>query len=346
MPWWLRRMNLHKERQLDITFWGVRGSVPSPLVGNQVEDKIAKGIAEALASDLPRDAAHDMIRSWIKTQPFSHRATYGGNTTCVEVRCDNVPIILDMGTGLRELGIRQMQELFKTKRLEGHILQSHVHWDHIQGVPFWKPLYAPRRMFPDCRFTFYGGKEWELDLQAALRQQMQGQVFPVQFEEIRRIGMTMNFETVFDMWSAELGTKDRPVSVKARKLNHPQETFGYRIACGGKTVAFTTDHEPYAEGIPRGLLELVKDADLWITDCQYTHDEYTGQKGGVQKLGWGHSFPEYIAKVAKAAKPATVVTTHHDPEASDEAIEEIAKAVEAGSGIRTIPAHEGLTIVL
>jgi phosphoribosyl 1,2-cyclic phosphodiesterase len=333
---------------MKITFWGVRGSVPSPITGAQLERKMLRMLLKSMAnppktgSGRPED---EVATEWMQRElSFSERATFGGNTTCVEVRCGDVPIILDMGTGLRELGIRQMQELFSTGKLEGHILQSHVHWDHIQGVPFWKPLYAPRRKFPDCRFTFYGGKEWELDLQAALRQQMQGQVFPVQFEEIRRVGMTMGFETVFDMWSAELGTKDGSAKVLARKLHHPQETFGYRLSHGGKTLAFTTDHEPYAEGVPRGLLELVEGVDVWVTDCQYTLHEYLGQVGGVQKLGWGHSFPEYIARVAKLAKPGLVVTTHHDPEASDEAIEEIAKAVETESGIRTYAAHEGLVL--
>jgi phosphoribosyl 1,2-cyclic phosphodiesterase len=322
------------------------------MVGQEVEDKIFGGIAEALAAGLPRGASSDEIRAFIKSLPFSKRSTHGGNTTCVEVRCGNTPIILDMGTGLRELGTRQMQELFKTKSLLGHILQSHVHWDHIQGVPFWKPLYAPRRMFPNCQFTFYGGKEWELDLQAALKQQMQGQVFPVQFEEIRRIGMTMQFETVFDAWSTVLATEDSSVHVLARKLNHPQETFGYRLTYGKngtpqqKTVAFTTDHEPYSRGIPKGLVELVREADVWITDCQYTLHEYTGQVGGVQKFGWGHSFPEYIATVANEAKPKMIITTHHDPEASDEAIEAIAAAVQSDCGIPTMPAFEGLSFTV
>lgn len=331
---------------MQLTFWGVRGSVPSPLVGHQVEDKIAAGVAEALASKLPRDASPDAIQKWLRALPFSKRSTYGGNTTCVEAHIGNTPTIFDMGTGLRELGIRQMGELFSTGRLEGNILQSHVHWDHIQGVPFWAPLYAPRRNFQDCRFTFFGGKEWDMDLQAALRQQMQGQVFPVQFEEIRRVGMEMTFETVYDGWKRELPSSAGAIQTVARKLNHPQETFGYRLTHAGKTIAFTTDHEPYANGIPQGLLELVTEADVWITDCQYTLHQYTGEKGGVQKLGWGHSYPEYIAEVAKVAKPGSIITTHHDPGSTDEHIEEIAAAVGSMCGIPTVPAYEGMVVNL
>jgi len=327
---------------MQVRFWGVRGSVPSPLLGSQVTDKIVQAIHRIGQSgtDLKSEKA---IREWLDTQPFAVRSTYGGNTTCVELRIGRTPIIFDMGTGLRELGSQQMAELFREKKLSGHILQSHVHWDHIQGVPFWKPLYAPRRMFPDCHFTFHGGKEWELDLQSALRQQMQGQVFPVQFEEIRRVGMSMEFKTVFDTWSDMLPTEGGMAHVLARKLNHPQETFGYRVSLGDKVVAFTTDHEPYAHGIPKGLLELVHEADVWITDCQYTIHEYAG-KHGVQKLGWGHSYPEYIAEVAREAHPKMIVTTHHDPETSDEKVRSISEDVHHASGIRTLAAYEGLTL--
>lgn len=329
---------------MKITFYGVRGSVPTPISNYEIQQKIISCV-QTSKNDLSLTSLDPAaIEEWLKRQPFSQRATYGGNTTCVEVVCGNTPTILDMGTGLRPLGMQQMFELFKSKKLKGYILQSHVHWDHIQGVPFWKPLYAPRKMFPDCKFTFFGGKEWEVDLQTVLRQQMEGQVFPVQFEEIRRVGMQMNFETVFDGWVTDLPTEDQDIAVLARKLNHPQETFGYRLTYKGKKIAFTTDHEPYAFGIPKGLLELLHNVDVWITDCQYTQHEYAGIVGGVQKMGWGHSYPEYIAEVAKRAQPGCIYTTHHDPEASDGHIETIAKAVETLSGIKTIPAYEGLVL--
>ncbi len=127
---------------MNIKFWGVRGSVPSPLTPAQVTVKVKEAI-ELSKQGLPI--------------PFEVESTYGGNTTCVEVNCGNELFILDMGTGVRELGKVQLQQAFKTKELSGTILQSHCHWDHIQGFPFWGPLYLPRSDF-NCSFNFFGGK--------------------------------------------------------------------------------------------------------------------------------------------------------------------------------------------
>src|ERR1700748_852236 len=123
---------------MNIKFWGVRGSVPSPLTPAQVTAKVKEAVGLS-KQGLPI--------------PFEVESTYGGNTTCVEVNCGNELFILDMGTGVRELGRVQLQQAFKTKTLNGTILQSHVHWDHIQGFPFWGTLYLPRTDF-NCKFNF------------------------------------------------------------------------------------------------------------------------------------------------------------------------------------------------
>lgn len=314
-------------------FWGVRGSVPSPLTPEQVRQKVREGILRSKEG---------------QEIPFEVESTYGGNTTCVEVNCGDHLFILDMGTGVRELGNAQMGEIMKSKKLHGTILQSHVHWDHIQGLPFWKPLYLPRRMF-DCKFDFYGGKQWDSQLDLVYRGQMNPPVFPVDLQELEQTSMNMTFKPIFDGWTAEFSdgkgvpgvTPNGKIKVLARKLFHPQETFGYRIEYGGKALAFTTDHEPYAGGLPKPLLELVHRADVWITDCQYSHDEYLGT-AGPQKMGWGHSYPEYIGQVAHEAKPKMVLTTHHDPEASDWHITELADQVESEGKIDTKAAYEGL----
>jgi phosphoribosyl 1,2-cyclic phosphodiesterase len=311
---------------IDVKFWGVRGSVPAPLTPEQVRQKILEGIQlEKEGKEIP--------------------LTFGGNTTCVEVTCGGQSFILDMGTGVRELGNEQMKKAFAEKRLSGTILQSHVHWDHIQGFPFWKPMYLPRRQF-DCYFEFYGGKAWDSQLDLIYRGQMNPPVFPVSLEELEQTAMRMKFETIWDGWEKWFNTKDADgsrIKVLARKLWHPQETFGYRIEFNGKSVAFTTDHEPYAAGIPRGLAELVQGADIWITDCQYSHEEYIG-KIGAQKMGWGHSFPGYISEVALDVKPKLVITTHHDPEASDGHIIELASQVQSSAIIETRPAYEGMRV--
>lgn len=335
---------------MNIKFWGVRGSVPTPLTPAQVTSKINEAVRLS-KEGLPLT--------------FEQSSTYGGNTTCVEVNCANQLFILDMGTGVRELGKSQMSGLMKTKELSGTILQSHVHWDHIQGIPFWAPLYLPRRQF-SCNFNFFGGKQWDSQLDLVYRGQMNSPVFPVNLEELEQTAMNMNFNNIYDGWGTSffnnkqaqyvgqeldlmgLGKVDESCITKvlARKLFHPQETFGYRIECANKKIAFTTDHEPYfGSSVPKGLLELVQDVDIWITDCQYTLHQYEG-KTGPQKLGWGHSFPEYIAMVAKEAKPKKIITTHHDPDASDELISQIARNVQEMCNIETSAAYEGLSLNL
>lgn len=352
---------------MDINFWGVRGSVPSPLTGAQVEAKIREAVKYSVYNTeefRSENRANFIIESIMKSLPQTVKSTFGGNTTCVEVNCDDLLFILDMGTGVRELGNAQMKKIMQTKELHGAILQSHVHWDHIQGIPFWKPLYLPRKHF-NTNFKFFGGKQWDSQLDLVYRGQMNAPMFPVNLQEIEKTGMHMTFSTIWDGWDCDFISKSKDVLLKkwqdnvpnenaplenkayvlARKLFHPQETFGYRIEYKDKSIAFTTDHEPYAAGVPKALLELVNGVDVWITDCQYSHDDYLG-KIGPQKFGWGHSFPEYIAQVGKEAQPKQIITTHHDPEADDQKIIDIAKQVEYISGIQTTPAFEGLNIDL
>ncbi len=329
----------------NVIFWGVCGSIPAPLTGQMVENKLLSALRIAHASGESLPTNDEDLRAWMRrVLPFPTRFTHGGNTTCVEVSCGEELLILDMGTGLRGLGMKQQRELFRTRKLRGTILQSHMHWDHIQGVPFWGPLYVPRDIYA-CDFTFFGGKAWDAQLEIVLAGQMNPPVFPVNIQELRQTAMRMEFQTVWDGRKIEIPSACGPIRVLAKKLFHPQETFGYRIEFAGRVLVFTTDHEPYADGIPNGLLALVAGADLWITDCQYTHETYLGQDG-VQKFGWGHSYPEYIARVAKEAKPKSVLTTHHDPGSSDELILHIAARVAELSGIPTTAAYEGLTVSL
>lgn len=247
------------------TFWGVRGSVPSPLTPAQVEAKVKSAFEAAERGD-----TFDMLR-------FDERATFGGNTTCVEVDVDGETFIFDMGTGVRELGKQQVRNLMSKEThnriLKGTILQSHVHWDHIQGLPFWAPMYLPRKQFY-CSFDFYGGKQWDSKLDEVYRGQMDAPYFPVNLLELETTAMKMNFKTIHDGWELEKILKGDLLTVLARKLNHPQETFGYRIEYQGKVIAFTTDHEPYAAGLPKGLLELVNRADVCVLTVS-THTTIT-----------------------------------------------------------------------
>lgn len=336
-----------------LTFWGVRGSVPSPLTGDEVFQKVVAGVLAGRQLDLPEDAnPEDTAEALKRVMTFEEYATYGGNTSCVELRIGGQLIIFDMGTGMRPLGSKLINEAFALKAttgrgLRGTILQSHMHWDHIQGLPFFKPLYLPRSIVAN-HFDFFGGHSWQTTLEDVLQNQMEEPSFPVNFANLKEMALSMTFNGVFDGWQHRIPTAgDSEILITARTLDHPQETFGYRVEHNGVVVVYTTDHEPRGHDIvPEKLIKLVQDATVWITDCQYSHAQYCDKEDGPERLGWGHSYPEYIASVAQAAKPNLIITFHHDPEANDQRVALLARTVTQFCGIVTRGAYEGMTLAL
>jgi phosphoribosyl 1,2-cyclic phosphodiesterase len=288
-----------------VHFWGVRGSCPSP----------------------------------------RNSSTVGGNTTCIELRCDGVPMVLDTGTGFRLLGDSWMPHILKHRRIEAVVLQSHLHLDHISGFPFFKPLFLPRKTF-DVQLKLFGRSEG-CSVSDGVQRIMSKPIFPVELAELRRSAARIEDVEIFDGFEETFLGTHKPVHVLARRVNHPDETYGYRVTCNGKTVAFTTDHEPYGGGgIPKGMIELVKDADLWITDCQYSHMQYLGEDDGTERFRWGHPFPEYLAEIARRAGPKRIVTMHHDPEADDVRVVALAWDLFYRCDVPCEPAYEGMKIAL
>jgi phosphoribosyl 1,2-cyclic phosphodiesterase len=351
-----------KDTDMLVRFWGVRGSIPAPISNAAIEDKILASLKALKDFDLPHDDP-EAVRAILRSQvPFPLRATYGGNTPCIELRCGVGLIVLDMGSGLRSFGNALMKEVLALGGVYGRAHVTHVHWDHIQGFPFCGPFFLPRELF-DCFFSLIGGQSWDAALETVLAGQMDPPLFPVSFKELCQTAMRTEYSTVHDRWqmrdcleqyagrnpdgSTILRVNETPTHVVARALNHPNKTFGYRIEHGGHVVAYTTDHEPYGAGVPSALVDLVRGADVWITDCQHTREQYTGEAGGVSRQGWGHSYPEYVAEVARVAQPKRVLTFHHDPAANDETIAMLARRVESlSAGIPAEAAYEGMEIVL
>lgn len=255
-----------------VKFWGTRGSIPKP-------------------------------------GPTTVR--YGGNTSCVEVRSDaDTVVVLDCGTGALALGQHLMQS--GKKPLHGYLLISHTHWDHIQGLPFFAPLFVP-------------GNEWDIyaphgfaqSVRETLAGQMQHTYFPVELEQL---GATIRYH---DLAEGVFTVGD--ITVRTQYLNHPALTLGYRLEADGVAVAYCCDHEPHSRPLAYGSGEVgVQDrrhigfaahADLLIHDAQYRASEYDG------KIGWGHSTIEYAATVARLAEVKTLAFTHHDPTRDDDAID-------------------------
>jgi ribonuclease BN (tRNA processing enzyme) len=187
------------------------------------------------------------------------------------------------------------------------LLLSHLHWDHIQGLPFFLPAYMP-----DTEMTLYGPGGTGALLRDVLLQQMNAPVFPVHLDELPS---KLHMHGVRPGASFEVG----PARVRASKQNHPGGVMAFRVDHGGHSVVYATDNEHYACVDP-SLCALARGADVLIYDAQYTPEEYRGEVG-PSRVGWGHSTFEAGAELARAAHVGTLVLFHHDPSRSDQAVE-------------------------
>jgi ribonuclease BN (tRNA processing enzyme)/CheY-like chemotaxis protein len=215
-----------------------------------------------------------------------------------------------MGTGAAVLG----RELMARGALRGHVLISHTHWDHIQGIPFFAPLFIPGN-----EWDIYGPRGLGQTLRDTLAGQMQYTYFPVGLEQL---GANIRYH---DLVEGRLRIGD--IEVTSRYLNHPALTLGYRLEADGVAVVYACDHEPYSRALATGSgdisgedrrhAEFLAGADLVVHDAQYLASEYT------QKVGWGHSTIEYALAVARFAKVKQLALSHHDPKRDDAAIDDL-----------------------
>jgi phosphoribosyl 1,2-cyclic phosphodiesterase len=259
--------------------------------------------------------------------PGPETALVGGNTSCVEVVAGATRIALDAGTGLRRLGGALLAE---GKSVELTVLLSHVHWDHIQGLPFFAPLYMP-----GTKLVVAGGAT-STPLRDSLRRQMSAPNFPVDWNELRS---TIDYAELRD--GARMGVGEAQVTVA--RANHPDAVFAYRVEHGGRSVVYATDTEHYSCVDPR-LAALARGADVLVYDAQYLPEEYAGQ-GGPTRVGWGHSTYEAGTALARAAGVGKLVLFHHDPARSDEGVAAIEDRARQGFD-DVVAAREGMSIDL
>ena len=272
-------------------------------------------------------------------RPGRATARYGGNTSCVQITsAAGTMLVLDCGTGIHDLGCAIMAS--GKKPVRGSILIGHTHWDHIQGLPFFEPLFIP-------------GNEWDIyaprgigqSLRETLAGQMQYTYFPIALEAM---GSKIQYHELVE-GTFHIGD----IKISTQYLNHPALTLAYRIESGGATVVYACDHEPFSkpeevasrEFNPRDQrhIEFLTGADLVIHDSQYTAAEYP------QKIGWGHSTMEYAMDVCRAAGAKRLAFTHHDPLRDDDAIDQVVAAVraakhDASSPLEVFAAADGMTV--
>jgi phosphoribosyl 1,2-cyclic phosphodiesterase len=254
---------------------------------------------------------------------------YGGNTSCVALEAPgHAPIVLDLGTGLRFWG----ETLDRDTPFVGSALVTHIHWDHVQGLPFFTPV-----LKPGASFDIYGPPQVEEgSLGDAFAEFMRPPFFPVTTKDL--LG-DIRFHDV-DNVDLELdGAK-----VKVRPVPHVGLTNGYRVEMGGATVAYLSDHQMPVDGshdVSDAVLELCDGVDVLIHDAQYTVEEFP------QKATWGHCTSDYAVHVAKEAGARRLVLFHHDPLHDDDFVDgivEYASALPEADGIEVIGAREGLVI--
>ena len=274
-----------------IRFWGVRGSVPTPLTNAELVVKIKTVLKKALEAGLTNDS---QIPAFIRNLPKGLLMTAGGDSVCVEIRTGDQLIILDAGTGIRRLGFNLMQKAMGNP-IKAHILISHTHWDHICGIPFFIPGYNPRNNF--LVYSTYS------DMKDRLSCQQDSKHFPVS------LGPAFEFIRIEERSAFRIGN----VEIEAIPLNHPGKSFGYRIASGSKTVVYATDSEykNLSAGALKPFTDFFRKADLLIYDAQYTMLE------NVEKEDWGHSNVFTGIDMAIEADVKKLAFIHHEPAYND-----------------------------
>jgi phosphoribosyl 1,2-cyclic phosphodiesterase len=255
--------------------------------------------------------------------PGPNTLKYGGNTSCLEIRCGDELIIFDAGTGIRELGQLIIKE---EPPVKATILFSHLHWDHIQGFPFFSPFYKEGNVF-----NLYAEKKTRGTIQELLSDQMKYPYFPV---PITNMPARMTFTDIDS--GAEVTAGD--AKIIAYRANHPDGCLSYRVEFEGKSIVYATDTEHNGD-VDRNLYNAAKGADVFIYDCNYTEDEYKVKKG------WGHSTWVEAVKLAKEAGAKKLILWHHDPLHDDLFIENLEKKVQEQFP-NSEAAHENLIIRL
>jgi len=263
-------MSAHSsDEQLLVTFWGTRGSISTPGARTQ---------------------------------------KYGGNTPCVSVEYGNTSVILDAGTGIRDLGIELIQH--RGESLSLHLLLSHTHWDHIQGLPFFMPAYRK-----GTRIAIYGSSKKKTFLASVLRKQMDVNYFPVDMS-------AMAADLSINEISSPAFTIGRLKVVCQEQVCHPGGSVRYRLHAGRKRIVYATDVEldafmgrgktaPAERQLARDYLSFIRGADLLIGDGQYSESEYP------TRIGWGHTSMPVLIEAACRAKVRKLAVFHHDPQHTD-----------------------------
>lgn len=315
-----------------VRFWGTRGSIPVSVTATDIRGKLIAALH--VAADRKLDTA-ERVEQFVDSLDFSIAGSFGGHSSCVEVGDNETShVILDLGSGARPLAASLMQRTAGRPRTY-HVLLSHLHWDHIMGFPFFTPVYIPGNhiVIHSCH----------PQVEHAFRRQQSAPCFPVEFDSL---GATIEFDVV---------QPDRPLQIAgfeaiATRQYHGNDSFGWRLSHGGRTVVYSTDCEHKLEEADarRRFVEFFRDADLVIFDAMYSLAESISVKAD-----WGHSSNIVGVELCQAAGAKRLALFHHEPAYSDAQIalvlretrrfEEITRD---GLPLEVLAAYDGLGVEL
>lgn len=257
--------------------------------------------------------------------PSAEHVRYGGNTSCVEVVAGERRFILDAGTGIRPLGKQVLQADVR----DIYLLLSHTHWDHINGLPFFRPAYDRHRRM----HILAGHLKDQGGVERVLSQQMHEPVFPVPLDAMRALVECEDFD------AGDAFKLGPDVTVRTQPLNHPNGATGYRIEYGGRAACYVTDTEHVPGRPDENILKLIAGADLVIYDSTYTEAEFP------RRRGWGHSTWNEGMRLCRLAGARHLAIFHHEPDHEDDFMDALAaEAAAAWEG--TLVAREGMVIDL
>jgi len=260
--------------------------------------------------------------------PGPQTKLYGGNTPCVEMQVGDKLLIFDLGTGARPLGDNLVS---RGAPVDASVFLSHYHYDHLQGLPFFTPIFIPQNAF-----TFYGATRNGQSVKEILSGQMTQPYFPVTADGVFRAKLSYH-----DIQAGEV-LKVGPAQLTTVELNHPGGNLGYRVECEGRSVVYATDIEHGRD--EERFFEFAKGADLLIYDSMYTEDEYCGRHG-PPRTGWGHSTWQAAVRAANETQAKTLVLFHHDPGRDDAGMTKLLRQVRKHRP-EAIAAREDMTLKL
>ncbi len=319
---------------MKVRFWGTRGSLPVALTADDVRKKVVAALTAANGRQFESSAA---IESFADTLPFAVAGSFGGHSSCVEIipeSCEHV--ICDLGSGARPLGQSKLATFGPGKPQTYHVFLSHLHWDHLMGLPFFVPIYIPGN-----RIIFHG---CHANMEEAVRLQMSAPCFPVEFNQI-------GAKVEFDLLEPGRPYTIAGLRVTAKRQLHAGDSYGYRFEQNGKSVVYSTDSEHRLEDLPerQSFIDFFHAADLVVFDAMYCLADAVSVKAD-----WGHSSNIVAVELCQEAEVRQLAMFHHEPVYDDEQLsrllaetrrfEEISRDQRAP--LEIVSAYDGLSICL